>query len=351
MTKFSLGNITVDAESPPFILGELSGNHNGSLDQALAIVDAIADSGAHGVKLQTYTADTMTLDLAEGEFRIDDPNSMWNGQTLYQLYERAHTPWDWHEAIFDHAHKRGLVAFSSPFDATAVDFLESLNVPAYKIASFEIVDLPLIRLVAATGKPVVISTGMASLAEIDEAVHAAREAGCEQLCLLKCTSSYPANPKSSNIATIPYLREKFGCEVGLSDHTLGIGVAVASVALGASVIEKHVTLDRTAGGVDDAFSLQPDELRALVTETRTAHQAIGQIQTAPTEEEQGSLVFRRSLYICEDLKPGDKLTRENLRAIRPGKGLPPKHLDELIGRSVRIAVSRGTPASWGLLDE
>ena len=327
----------------------MSGNHNQSLDRALAIVDAIAASGAQAVKLQTYTANTMTLNLREREFFISDERSLWYGHSLYDLYDLAHTPWEWHAPIFDRACQLGLVAFSTPFDATAVEFLESLHVPAYKIASFENTDLALIRAVAATGKPVIISTGMANMAEIDEAVREARSAGCEDLILLKCTSSYPASPASSNLASIPHLRTAFECEVGLSDHTLGVGAAIASVALGATVIEKHVTLSRSEGGVDSAFSLEPHELRQLVSETNTAWQALGRIQMGPTPEESGSLVFRRSLYICEDMAAGDLLTPLNLRAIRPGYGLAPKFMDRLLGRRVSRAVTKGTPMGWDLL--
>lgn len=345
----NIGNVAVGKDAAPFIIAEMSGNHNQSLDRALAIVDAIAESGAQALKLQTYTADTMTLDLAEREFFIDNPNSLWKGNSLYNLYEQAFTPWEWHDPIFKRARAHGLVAFSTPFDATAVDFLETLDVPAYKIASFENTDLALIRKVAATGKPVIISTGMASLAEIDEAVHAARSAGCKDLILLKCTSNYPASPASSNLASIPYLKALFQCEVGLSDHTLGIGAAVASVALGASVIEKHVTLNRAEGGVDAAFSLEPAELKQLVTETNTARHALGTIQLGPTEEERASLVFRRTLYICEDLEKGDVLTAKNLRAIRPGLGLPPKFIEQLLGKRVAKAVKRGTSMNWDLI--
>lgn len=344
-----IGNLAVGRDARPVVVAELSGNHNGSLERALAIVEAIAASGAQALKLQTYTADTMTLDIAEGDFRISDPGSLWSGETLHQLYRRAHTPWEWHEPLFRRARELGLVVFSTPFDATAVDFLESLRVPAYKIASFENTDLPLIRRVAATGKPVIISTGMATMAEIDEAVRAAREAGCRDLMLLKCTSSYPASPASSNLAAIPHLRQVFGCEVGLSDHTLGIGAAVASVALGATLIEKHVTLDREAGGVDAAFSLEPTELRRLVEETGAAWQALGTVCLGPSEEEKASLAFRRSLYICEDLKAGDVLQPRNLRAIRPGFGLPPKYIDQLLGKRVNRDIRRGTRASWDLV--
>lgn len=344
-----IGHINIGQDSAPFIIAELSGNHNQSLERALAIVDVIADSGAHALKLQTYTADTMTLNLTEREFFIDDVNSLWRGNSLYQLYEKAYTPWEWHEALFKRARERNLLAFSTPFDATAVDFLEKLNVPAYKVASFENIDLPLIHKVASTGKPLIISTGMATLAEIDDAVRTAREAGCQELVLLKCTSNYPASPASSNLMSIPTFRSLFNCEVGLSDHTLGIGAAVASIALGAVVIEKHVTLSRAEGGVDAAFSLEPQELKQLVTETYTAWEALGTVQIGPTPEEIASKVFRRSLYICEDLQAGDVLTPQNLRAIRPGYGLPPKYLSKLLGKKVSKVVKKGTPAQWELI--
>lgn len=344
-----IGGLNVGRDARPIIVAELSGNHNGSLERALAIVDAIADSGAQALKLQTYTADTMTLDLAEREFFIADPASQWRGQSLYDLYKKAFTPWEWHEPLFKRARDRGMLAFSTPFDLSAVKFLESLNVPAYKIASFENRDIELIRHVSATGKPVVISTGMATLNEIDEAVTAARQAGCRELVLLKCTSNYPANAECSNLATIPQLAQMFDCEVGLSDHTMGIGAAVASVALGAVMIEKHVTLRRQDGGVDAAFSLEPEELKQLVAETETAWRAVGRVQFGPSEEEKRSLVFRRSLYICKDLVSGDVLTRDNLRAIRPGLGLAPKYLDIMLGKRVNRAVKRGTPLSWELL--
>jgi pseudaminic acid synthase len=345
----SVGAHRIGESAPPFIIAELSGNHGGSLARALATVEAIAASGAHALKLQTYTADTMTLDIAEREFLIDNPKSLWFGRTLYSLYREAHTPWEWHEPLFRRARELGLEAFSTPFDASAVQFLESLGVPAYKIASFENCDLDLIRRVAATGKPVIISTGLATLAEIDDAVGTARSAGCRELALLKCTSNYPAEPASSNLRTVRYLREAFGCEVGLSDHTLGIAVATASVAAGATLIEKHVTLERASGGVDAAFSLEPPELAQLVQSTRTAWLALGEVQIAPSEEELPSLVFRRSLYVCQDLAPGDVLTTENLRAIRPGRGLAPKHRGVLLGKRVNRAVARGTPMSWELV--
>ncbi len=334
---------------PPFIIAEMSGNHNQSLERALRIIEAAARAGAHALKIQTYTADTMTLDLAEGEFFISDPNSLWKGSSLHRLYQEAYTPWEWHKPIFDKCRELGIVGFSTPFDETAVDFLEALDVPCYKIASFENIDIPLIRKVAATGKPIIISTGMATVAELDETVRTAREAGCHDLVLLKCTSSYPATPEDSNLLTIPDMHARFGCEVGLSDHTLGVGAAVAAVALGATVVEKHFTLRRADGGVDSAFSMEPDEMRSLVTETGRAWQALGKVQYGATEAEKGSLVFRRSLYIAEDMKAGDVLTRKNLRAIRPGYGLPPKHLEQLLGKKVNRAVKKGTPMQWDLV--
>jgi N-acetylneuraminate synthase len=344
-----IANRDIGPDSPPFVIAEMSGNHNQDLDRALQIVDAAAQAGAHALKIQTYTADTMTLDIGEREFFISDPASLWKGASLYSLYQKAHTPWEWHEAILRRCRERGLIAFSTPFDATAVDFLQRLDVPCFKIASFENTDLPLIRKAAAAGKPLIISTGMATLSELDEAVRAAREAGCRDLVLLKCTSSYPASAASSNLTTIPRLKTLFDCEVGLSDHTLGIGAAVASVALGASVIEKHFTLSRAEGGVDADFSMEPAELKQLVTETHAAWLAQGKVHFGPTEDERASLVFRRSLYVCEDLKAGDILTSRNLRAIRPGYGLPPKYIDQLIGKRVTKTVKRGTPMSWDLI--
>lgn len=344
-----IGDIQIGDSHDPLIIAEVSGNHNGSLERALAIVDAVADAGVQAVKLQTYTADTMTLPLSRDEFSVQDPKSLWAGRSLYELYQEAHTPWDWHEPIFAHARKRGLLAFSSPFDATAVDLLEALDVPAYKIASFENIDLPLIARVAMTGKPMIISTGLATLGEIDEAVRCARDNGCQQLALLKCTSSYPADPADSNLRALPLLAENFGLPVGLSDHTLGIGAAVASVALGARIIEKHVTLDRSDGGVDSAFSLEPAEFAQLREATAVAVRSLGQARLQRTAAEENSLVFRRSLYICKDLRAGDVLTEENLRAIRPGLGLPPKYLSSLLGRKVGRDVGQGTPMQWNLL--
>lgn len=334
---------------PPFVIAEMSGNHNQSLERALEIVEEAAKTGAHALKIQTYTPDTMTLDLDEREFHISDRKSLWAGSSLYKLYGEAYTPWEWHKPIFDRARELGIIAFSTPFDGTAVDFLESLDVPCYKIASFENTDLPLIRRVAATGKPLIISTGMASIAELDDTVRAAREAGCRDLILLKCTSTYPATANNTNILTIPHMRELFGCEVGLSDHTMGVGVSVASVALGATVIEKHFTLNRADGGVDSAFSMEPVEMAQLVTETERAWQALGQVGYGPTDAEKKSIQFRRSLYIVRDIRAGDVLTRENVRAIRPGLGLPTKYLEMVLGKAVQQDVKRGTALGWELL--
>lgn len=344
-----IANRPIGTGHRPFVIAEMSGNHNQSLERALEIVDAAAKAGAHALKIQTYTADTITLDVGEGEFFISDPNSLWKGTSLHKLYQQAYTPWEWHKAIFDRCRELGMIGFSTPFDETAVDFLEELDVPCYKIASFENIHLPLIRKVAATGKPMIVSTGMATVAELDDTVRAAREAGCNDIVLLKCTSSYPATPENTNIRTIPHLRELFGCEVGLSDHTMGTGVAVASVALGASVIEKHFTLCRADGGVDSAFSLEPAEMAALVVETERAWQALGAISYGVTEAEKKSLQFRRSIYIARDIAAGETLTSENLRCVRPGLGLPPKYYETLLGRKVNRDVKMGTPMSWDLL--
>jgi pseudaminic acid synthase len=339
---------TFGSGHPPFIIAEMSGNHNQSLERALEIVEAAAKTGAHALKIQTYTPDTMTLDLDEREFHISDPKSLWTGTSLYKLYGQAFTPWEWHAPIFKRAKELGIIAFSTPFDATSVDFLESLDVPCYKIASFENTDLPLIRKVAATGKPMIISTGMASIAELDDTVRAARQAGCKDLVLLKCTSTYPATADNTNILTIPHMRELFGCEVGLSDHTMGVGVSVASVALGATVIEKHFTLNRADGGVDSSFSMEPAEMTQLVVETERAWQALGRVTYGPTAAEEKSIVFRRSLYVVKDLLAGDVLGPDNVRAIRPGLGLPTKYLDQVLGKSVKHDIVRGTALSWDM---
>ena len=350
MTKaIQISSATISRFSKPFIIAEMSGNHNQSLERALEIVEAAARSGAHALKIQTYTADTMTLDLTEGEFFIDDPNSLWKGKSLHELYHEAYTPWEWHEPIFNRAKELGMIPFSTPFDVTAVDFLEDLDVPCYKIASFENTDIPLIRKVASTGKPMIISAGMATVAELDETVRTAREAGCRDLILLKCTSTYPATPENSHVRTIPHMRELFDCEVGLSDHTMGLGAAVAAVALGATVIEKHFTLRRADGGVDSTFSLEPEEMAALVTETGRAWQALGGVRYGPSEAEQASVQFRRSLYVVQDMKAGDVLTSDNVRAIRPGLGLSPKFYDTVLGMSVKKKVAKGTPLNWEIV--
>jgi N-acetylneuraminate synthase len=339
----------IGVEHRPFVVAEMSGNHNQSLERALEIVEAAAKAGAHGLKLQTYTADTITIDVSEGEFFISDPGSLWGGSSLYQLYDKAYTPWEWHKPLFDRARQLGMVPFSTPFDDTAVDFLETLDSPCYKIASFENTYHSLISRVAATGKPLIISTGMATASELDETVRTARDAGCKDLVLLKCTSTYPATPENTNIRTIPHLRELFNCEVGLSDHTMGVGVSVASVALGATVIEKHFTLRRADGGVDSAFSMEPSEMAQLIAETERAWLALGHVSYGPLEAEKASIQFRRSLYIVKDLKAGDVLTRENVRAIRPGWGLPTKYLGIVLGRTVKQDVKRGTALGWNLL--
>lgn len=335
--------------SSPFIIAEMSGNHDGSLENALRIVDAAAEAGADAIKLQTYTAQTMTLPIREGEFVIQDKNSLWVGRALYDLYEEAHTPWDWHAPIMERARDKGILCFSSPFDETAVDLLESLGTPCYKIASFECIDLPLVKYVARTGKPMIISTGMATLEEIAAAVSTARENGCPHVVVLKCTSNYPAPPEHSNLVTIPHMAQLLDCEVGLSDHTMGIGVPVAACALGATVIEKHMTMNREGGGVDAAFSAEPAEMRLLIEEATRARQALGTVRYGPTTVEQNARKRRRSLYISQDLQAGDVLTSENLRRVRPGSGLPPKFYEVLLGRRVARDVKAGSPMRWDLL--
>lgn len=334
----------------PIIVAEMSGNHNQSLERALAIVDAAAKAGVDGLKLQTYTADTMTIDCDSEDFFISNPQSLWRGQTYYKLYSKAYTPWEWQERIFDRCRELGLLCFSTPFDASAVDFLETLNAPCYKIASFENIDLPLIRKIARTGKPIIASTGMATVAELDDLVRAVRENGCTDLTLLKCTSSYPATPEGTNLLTIPHMRELFNCKVGLSDHTLGVGVAVASVALGATMIEKHFTLLRADGGVDSAFSMEPEEMAQLVRECHSAWQAMGDINYGVSEQEKKSLKSRRSLYIVENMQKGDVITEKNMRSIRPGLGLSPKYYDIVLGKKVNQDVKRGTRLAWDMIE-
>ena len=346
---FKIDNREISYGSKPFIIAEMSGNHNGSIARALELVDAAADSGADAVKLQTYTADTLTLNIKSDEFVISDENSLWCGKSLYELYSEASTPWEWHSEIMAHASKRGLICFSSPFDNSAVDFLESLGVSAYKIASAEIIDHGLITRVAETGKPIIISTGMATLNEISEAVAVAHAAGNQNIALLQCTASYPASPKNSNILTIPNMREIFNCEVGLSDHTMGVGAAVGAVALGATIVEKHFTLRRSDGGIDSAFSLEPNELEQLVVETERVSQALGSVFYGPTKSEMAGLMFRRSLYVCEDIKVGEEFSELNVRSIRPGFGLHPKYLKTVLGRNAKCNLTKGTPLSFDLI--
>ncbi|WP_411844508.1 pseudaminic acid synthase [Schinkia azotoformans] len=348
MIKLKIGNRQIGKGYKPFIIAEMSGNHNQSLEKALQIVEAAGKAGVDALKLQTYTADTMTLDINKDEFFINNPDSLWKGKSYYDLYKEAYTPWEWHEVIIKRCWELGLIAFSSPFDETAVDFLEKLDVPCYKIASFENTDIPLIEKAASTGKPLIISTGMATVAELDETVRAARQAGCKDLILLKCTSTYPASPENSNLLTLPHMRELFQCEVGLSDHTMGIGVGVASIVLGATVIEKHFTTSRAEGGTDAAFSMEPDEMKALVTETEKAWKSLGAISYGPTKVEQASLKDRRSLYVAEDIRAGEVLTKENIKAIRPGFGLAPKHLKNVLGKKAKVDIKKGTPLSWEL---
>ncbi|MFB9866129.1 pseudaminic acid synthase [Vreelandella sulfidaeris] len=336
----------VGQKYPPFIIAEMSGNHNQSLARAMELVDAAAKSGVHALKLQTASPAGLTLNATTPEFLIDDPQSPWHGRNLYELYKEAVTPWEWHKPIFDRCAKLGLTVFSSPFELGAIDFLEELNTPCYKIASFELVDLPLIRKAAATGKPLIMSTGMGTVADIHDAVSAARSEGNEQIILLKCTSSYPATASDANIATIPHLRDMFGLQVGLSDHTLGIGVSCAAAALGATVVEKHFTLKRSDGGVDASFSLEPDEFSSLVEESERAWASVGNVVYGGTIVEKKSLKFRRSLYIAENVKKDDVLTEENLKIVRPGYGLAPKYIDILLGRRVNQDLSAGTAMKW-----
>ena len=345
-----VGDIQIGCTDKPFIIAEMSGNHNQSLDRALEMVDVAADAGVNAVKLQTYTADTITLDIKENEFLIKDDNSLWGGRSLYDLYQEAHTPWDWHEPIMQRASNRGLLCFSTPFDETAVDFLETLDVPIYKVASFENSHQPLIKKIAATGKPVIVSTGMASIAELYETVSTLRDGGCENLVLLKCTSTYPASPIDSNVLTIPHLRQLFKCEVGLSDHTMGIGAAIAAVAHGATVIEKHFTLRRRDGGVDSAFSMEPDELKMLVVEATQAWQSLGDVTYGCTDVEKDSVVFRRSLYISRGIKKGERLDESNLRIVRPGLGLAPKYYEIVLGRKVSCDLQKGMALTWDAIE-
>jgi pseudaminic acid synthase len=339
----------IGSSEPPYVIAELSANHNGSLDRAIALIDAAAAAGASAVKIQTYRPDTITLDADSDDFRIR--GGLWDGRTLYQLYEEAHLPWDWHAPLFAHARQRGITIFSSPFDRSAIDLLEDLGTPAYKIASFEAVDLPLIRYAASTGKPMIISTGMADADEIAEAAQAARDGGCRELALLHCVSGYPAPAGDYCLRTIPDMIARFGCVTGLSDHTLDNTTAIASVAMGASIIEKHFTLDRSGNGPDDSFSLQPDELHALCRDARTAWDALGRVDYGIKSSERANVQFRRSLYFVRSLAAGQAVSSDDIRSVRPGFGLAPKHFDAVLGKRARIAVAANTPVRWDLLEE
>lgn len=348
--KIRLGQREVGEGCLPYLVAEMSGNHNQSLERAYAIVDEAAKCGAHALKIQTYTADTMTLDAEGDGFVIRDPGSLWHGKKLYDLYNEAYTPWDWHEKIMQRCRQYGMDFFSTPFDESAVDFLESLSVDFYKIASFENTDLPLIRRVAQTGKPVIVSTGMATLEDMQDVASVMQQANNPNLILLKCTSTYPAEPKNSHIRSIPDMKSKIGCLVGLSDHTMGVGVALASIGLGACLIEKHFTLRRSDGGVDSAFSMEPEEFHLLVEESRKAAISLGEIHYGPSDAERASLAFRRSLYVVADLKVGTELSPKNLRAVRPGLGLSPKFWDDVIGKKVLVDIKSGTPLAWEHID-
>lgn len=334
--------------APPYVIAELSANHNGKLETALAILEAASKAGADAVKLQTYRPDTITLDSDKEEFRIS--GGLWDGRTLYELYQEAHMPWEWHAVLFEHARKLGITIFSSPFDESAVDLLEGLDAPAYKIASFEATDLALIKYVASTGKPMIISTGMADAEEIQEAIETARDGGCSELAILHCVSGYPAPAADYNLRTIPDMAERFGLIIGLSDHTLDNSTALASVALGASIIEKHFTLDRAGGGPDDSFSIEPPELAALCRDARSVWDALGVVDYGRKSSEQGNVKFRRSLYFTKDMKVGEEITQESVRSVRPGYGLPPRFLSQVIGRKVKVNVNAATPVSWSDID-
>ena len=348
---FKIQNTSISPDHKPFVIAEMSGNHNQSLDRAFAIVDAAAEAGVHALKLQTYTADTITFNGTSEEFVIHDQNSLWKNQNLHKLYQLAYTPWEWHKPIFDRAKAHGMLAFSSPFDTTAVDFLESLNVPCYKIASFENTDHILLKKVAQTGKPVIMSTGVASIADIQESVAVLRKNGCKDLVLLKCTSTYPATPESTNLLTIPHMRELYDCQIGLSDHTMGIGAAVAAVALGARVLEKHFTLSRADGGVDSSFSLEPEELKNLVIESERAFLAMGNVSYTLSEKEQKSLQYKRSLYVVEPMQAGDVFIEKNVRSIRPSNGLHTRYYEDILGKKATQTIDAGTALNWAMIKD
>lgn len=347
----TIGGRPIGPGEPCYVIAELSANHNGKLDDALRIIDAAAEAGADAVKLQTYTPDTMTLDVDTEHFRLAS-GSIWDGTTLYRLYASAHTPWEWHPRLFEHARAAGIEIFSSPFDESAVELLEELGVNAYKVASFELVDLPLLRTIAATKKPMIISTGMGSLAEIDEAVRTVRAEAPElELALLKTNSAYPAPPEEMNLRTIPHLAQAFGVPVGLSDHTLGSACAIAAVALGANIVEKHVCLSRDIPGPDSSFSMEPSEFGAMIQAIRTAEQALGQVSYERTPKQESSAVYRRSIFVSEDVAAGELFSPSNIRVIRPAHGLHPRYYDVVIGMRARTSISRGTPLSWELVSE
>ncbi|MDP3164623.1 MAG: pseudaminic acid synthase [Hydrogenophaga sp.] len=343
----TIANREIGTDFAPYVIAEMSANHNGKLETALRIIEEAKKAGADAVKLQSYTADTITLDCDTEDFQIH--GGLWDGKTLYQLYKEAHMPWAWHKPLFEHARKHGITLFSSPFDHTAVDLLEDLNAPAYKIASFEAVDLPLIKYVASTGKPMIISTGMADAEEIQEAIDAAREGGCKDLAILHCVSGYPAPAADYNLRTIADMMQRFGLVTGLSDHTLDNTTAITSIALGASIIEKHFTLDRTGGGPDDSFSLEPDDLKALCEGARTASSALGKVDYGRKASEQGNVKFRRSLYFVKDMKEGDVIMADCIRSVRPGFGLAPKQLHRIMGKVLNSDVHTGTPVTWNLI--
>jgi pseudaminic acid synthase len=340
-------NIEIGHGKRPFIIAEMSGNHNQSIDRAMAIIDAAAEAGAHAIKLQTYTADTITV---KGAYTINDDNSLWKGKELFDLYKQAYTPWEWHKPLFEHARKRGLIAFSSPFDGTAVDLLEELNVPVYKIASFENTDHILLKKVAGTGKPVIMSTGVASIGDIQESIEVLRNNGCKDFVLLKCTSTYPASPEDTNILTIPHMRSLYDCPIGLSDHTMGVGASVASVALGACVIEKHFTLRRADGGVDSAFSLEPHELKSLVDESERAWLSLGKVSYSLSAKEKKSIMFKRSLFVVKSVRQGEVFTPENIRSVRPSTGIHTRYYEAVLGRKATQDIQAGTPLKFDYIE-
>lgn len=345
--QITIAGRNIGPDHAPYVIAEMSANHNGHIETALKIIEAAKQAGADAVKLQTYRPDTITLDCDSEDFRIH--GGLWDGRTLYDLYQEAHMPWEWHAPLFAHARKHGITIFSSPFDNTAVDLLEDLNAPAYKIASFEAVDPALIKYVASTGKPMIISTGMADAQEIQEAIDAAREGGCKELAILHCVSGYPAPAEDYNLRTIPDMIQRFGLVTGLSDHTLDNTTAITSVAMGASIIEKHFTLDRSGGGPDDSFSLEPAELAALCRDSKTAWSALGQVDYGRKSSEQGNVKFRRSLYFVKELKSGQVITADAIRSVRPGFGLPPSDFDQVAGKRVVRDVAMGSPTSWNLI--